>query len=255
MLGGGAYTGSRQFGDIGVDDSRLEGLLLRTVSRFDLTVAMGSRAKSFLVRNGVKRVTVIPGGVDWKIFSSETRPTSCEYDIITVARLDPVKRLDVLLEVVCELNKRRRVTAAIVGSGPLRAELEKMAERLGVRDRIIFAGYQANVSEWLRRSRIFVLTSDSEGLSLAVMEALVMGLPIVTSRVGDIEDIVSNGINGYLAAPGATPTFVDRIMCLLDNEERRMQFGAAASQAASEVSVETSAGKWDRALESLGFGT
>ena len=93
ILGGGSFSGTPLFGATGVNNRRLEGMLLNAISRFDLTVTMGTKAKRFFQESGVERIQVVPGGIDAATFSrGESAP---DIDIILVARFDPIKRIDV----------------------------------------------------------------------------------------------------------------------------------------------------------------
>ena len=121
------------------------------------------------------------------------------YDLILVGRLAPIKRIDLYLRAIEQVSRRLPdVTAAIVGDGALRTELEQLVEELGIGERVHFAGQQSDVEDWLSRSRIFVLTSDSEGLALSLMEAMMCGLPAVVSDVGELGELVASGTNGCL---------------------------------------------------------
>ena len=103
----------------------------------------------------------------------------------------------------------------IVGDGPLRQELETLAAALGLGDAVEFAGQRVDVSSILGRSRVFVLTSKTEGLSLALMEAMMAGLPAVVSDVGDLGDLVRHGENGYLVDVQTPDRFAERIAAIL----------------------------------------
>ena len=114
-------------------------------------------------------------------------------------RLVEIKRIDVFLQAIKSMVQRiPDISAVIVGDGNLRDQLQGMAVDLGVDCHVTFVGHQENVETWLRKSKIFVLTSDSEGLSLSMMEAMMCGLPAVVSNVGDLGDLAKNGVNGYL---------------------------------------------------------
>ena len=166
ILGGGSFSGTPLFGATGVNDRRLEGMLLNAISRFDLTVTMGTKAKRFFQESGVERIQVVPGGIDAATFSrGESAP---DIDIILVARFDPIKRIDVFLQAMqLVVRAYPQLNAVVVGDGPLRPQLEALRKSLDIERQVQFAGFHHDVSRWLRRARIFALTSDSEGLSLA----------------------------------------------------------------------------------------
>jgi glycosyltransferase involved in cell wall biosynthesis len=212
---------------------------------------MGAGAAGFLREHGVTApIEVVPGGIDRSVFSRHRQPA--EFDLVLVARLVPIKQIDVFIRVVALLQETRAVTAAIVGDGPLRRALEQQAAAVGVGNAITFAGRQSNVAGWLARSRIFVLTSESEGLALSMMEAMMCGLPAVVPRVGDLADLVSSGHNGYLVDPPSVPAFAAAIASLLEDSARYAAFSAAAEQSALGCTVEATTATWDRILRTNG---
>ncbi|MGZ9148730.1 MAG: glycosyltransferase, partial [Candidatus Deferrimicrobiaceae bacterium] len=193
VQGGGILSENRLFEKLGAPDSKVESILLRSVAEFDLVVTMGSRGKGFFRERGVAgEIQVISGGIDADRFGSEGG--SPIWDVVFVGRLAPIKQVDLLLRALAVVKKEiPGIRAVIVGDGPLRQELETLAAALGLGDAVEFAGQRADVSSVLGRSRVFVLTSKTEGLSLALMEAMMAGLPAVVSDVGDLGDLVRDG--------------------------------------------------------------
>jgi glycosyltransferase involved in cell wall biosynthesis len=105
-------------------------------------------------------------------------------NLLTLARLMPQKRLDVLLAAFARLpHKHARLT--IVGEGPERPRLQALARSLGIADRIEMPGFAEDVMPWLRRADLFVLSSDYEGLPAALIEALACNIPVVTTDCFD----------------------------------------------------------------------
>ncbi len=101
---------------------------------------------------------------------------------------------------------------------------------------------------WLQRSKVFVLTSRSEGLALSLMEAMMAGLPAVVSRVGDLGDLVEHGRNGYLIDSPSPDDFAAAILPLLVDGGVYQEFSRAALNSAVRYSVEATTRKWDAIL-------
>ncbi|NNF27487.1 MAG: glycosyltransferase [Gemmatimonadetes bacterium] len=119
-----------------------------------------------------------------------------------VARFHEIKGVDVLVEAWAEVARTHPpATLLLLGDGPQRPALEDRAGALGIKERIRFLGYRDNVLEGLWASDIVVVPSRMEGLSLAALEAMATGLPVVATRVGGLPEIVEDGTNGFLAAP------------------------------------------------------
>ncbi|MGQ1785713.1 glycosyltransferase [Saccharicrinis sp. GN24d3] len=110
----------------------------------------------------------------------------------------------------------------IVGDGPLRQDLQKLASELGVGERVVFAGYQKDVDLFLSKSKIFAFSSIIEGYPNALIEAMATPLPSVSfdCEAGP-SDIIKNGKNGYLVEVGDVDMFASRLQLLIDDEELR----------------------------------
>ena len=254
FLAGGAYSGHVLFGRLGREDRSLERAMLRAIRGFDLTVTMGSQACTLFGGLGVPRVAVLPGGIDATRFRRDTEDPPKDIDVVVVARLDAVKRLDVFLRVVAEVARRvPSVSAAIVGTGPGLHDLQRLADELGLRDRVTLAGYQPDIAAWLRRAKVFLLTSDSEGLPLSVLEAMTFGLPAVVSDVGELRDCVRDGFNGCRVPAGDVSGYVECVASLLLDEPTRRRSAYEAMRTAREYDVHTISARWSRILADLGF--
>lgn len=152
------------------------------------------------------------------------RPEVMAGTVMGVGRLAHEKGFDVLVEAMADLPGRRLV---LVGDGPERARLEALAGRLGVADRVRFAGW---VSEpWAVRFRpeIVVVPSRFEALSLVALEAMRAGIPVVATRVGGIPEVVVDQVTGVLADPEQPAALAKAIDGLLAAPARRAELAAA----------------------------
>ena len=251
VLGGGYSTENLLFSKLEKPDAVIERLLLKAVSAFDLVITMGSTAVEFFRQRGVRATCrIVPGGFDGNRFSpSRTSPVN---DLILVGRLSPVKRVDLFLKAIKQVRDALPdVKAVVVGDGPLRSSLEQSAHELGIEHNVKFLGRQVHVERWLKQSRIFVLTSDSEGLSLAMMEAMLCGLPAVVTNVGDLGDMVKNGVNGHLISDHTPEAFAECIITLLTDTSRLNNFSHAARMSAERYKTANTSLLWDDILGKL----
>ncbi len=249
VLDGGILSENRLFEKLKKPHASLERILTRWVSTFDIVITMGSSALRFFKGRDVRaHVQILSGGIDPAFFSPAAKPV--KYDLIFAGRLVPIKRVDTFLESVRVLKETRSdISAVVVGDGPLAQELQNLSVEKGLSGNVHFAGFQADTAPWFRQARIFILTSISEGLSLAMMEAMACGLPAVVPATGDLGDLVTDGVNGYLIR-GADPLIIaDRIGGLLDDEQMLNRFSRSAKQAAERLSIVNAAEKWDRILD------
>jgi glycosyltransferase involved in cell wall biosynthesis len=156
-------------------------------------------------------------------------------NISAVARFVHVKRLDVLLHAVSLVRSATPWELRVIGSGPLEGELKGLANDLGIADRVAFPGFRYDVPEQLASSDIFVLTSDSEGLSISIMESMAAGVPAVVTGVGGNAELVADGISGYVVPRRDPAALAERLGRLIDDIDLRRRFGKAASQRAENL--------------------
>ena len=150
--------------------------------------------------------------------------------IATLARLDYLKGLDVLIDAAPNLPE---VRFRVGGDGPDRELLIRRAESLGVADRFQFLGW-TDPAAVLTDSDIFVLPSRAEGLPLSVLESMMRGLPVVATDVGSVSEAVVDGWTGFLVEPGDPRSLGVALGRLADDAELRRRMGRAGRERALE---------------------
>jgi glycosyltransferase involved in cell wall biosynthesis len=136
----------------------------------------------------------------------------------------------------------------IVGRGDEERALRELAAASSSADRIHFLGERSDVTEILAASDLFVLPSLNEGLSLAMLEAMAIGVPVVATAVGGASDILTPGQTGWLVPPGDPDALAEAVLEALEQPERARQFAERAREMVeTEFSIETHAQR----LESL----
>ena len=248
VLGGGINSENRMLGRYDEPDKSLEIKLLEIVKGFDLIVTMGTSAKGFFEEQGVlSSIEVISGGIDSTKFRSIKK--DIQFDFIFVGRLAEIKRIDIIIEAVAH-NKSLGVDhkVAIVGDGEKREELEEYAKQLGVNENIHFLGKKRDIEKYFDRSKAFILTSDSEGLSLALIEAMMSGLPAIVSNVGDLSDIVEDFQNGFLVDSREPEVYAKKMIDIVSSDSQYRAFSTKAKDSAREFTVENTVLKWNRVL-------
>jgi glycosyltransferase involved in cell wall biosynthesis len=124
--------------------------------------------------------------------------------VVTVARLARQKCLDVMLDAIERLPG---VALWIVGDGPLRQELEQQATDLGIVERVRFLGQQAEVGDYLSAADVFALSSSWEARALAAQEAIQLHVPVVTTDVGGMGELIEDRVSGRTVPPGDPGAF------------------------------------------------
>ncbi len=229
----------------------LERLFLKILKSAEVVMVVGTESKKYLASRGVDpdRIHVMSQKIDARRFQPVPNDRR-DYDLLITAQLIQRKRVDLFLRIVADLRKRHpNVRAAVLGDGPLRADLERMAGDLEIRDNVGFLGFHEDTERYYNRAKVFVLTSTAEGLSVAMMEAMCCGVPAVVPAVGDLGDVVRTGVTGYLLDPEDHSGFVAAVSTLIEDEKLRRTLGAnARSMILDGYTVGDGARGWRAAL-------
>jgi sugar transferase (PEP-CTERM/EpsH1 system associated) len=193
------------------------------VSRY---VALSRHLEDYLERQvGVPphRVSQIYNGVDTGRFrpgQARERIAGCPFghadDFVAgwVGRMDPVKDLPSLLRGFARATQRAAspLRLVLVGDGPMRQAVERLAEQHGVRERVWLAGERSDVAEIMRGLDCFILPSLGEGISNTILEAMATRLAIVATRVGGNAELIEPGMTGLLVPPGDSDALADALL-------------------------------------------
>jgi glycosyltransferase involved in cell wall biosynthesis len=130
--------------------------------------------------------------------------------------------------------------------------MKKYASKLGLNGNIKFLGKKKDIEGILSNSKIFILTSKSEGLSIAMAEAMTNGVVPIVGDVGELGELVTDGVNGYLIEKNNIGQYTNKIMSLLQNDDLWTQYSRRAVEAARKhCSIEVVTEKWQRHLRNV----
>ncbi len=176
-----------------------------------------------------------------------------ENSIITVGRLVIGKGTEYLSEIATKiLLKYPSWKWYVLGDGDERGSLEKVISENNLQDRFILAGLVNNVGEYLAKSKLFVLTSKSEGLPMCLLEAKNHELPCISFDIPTgPSEIIEDGVNGFLISPFDCEKMVDKISVLVENEELLNSFSVNAKKDIEKFQMESIMKRWNRVLDSL----
>ena len=179
------------------------------------------------------KMDVIPDGLDLSRFEPTPRdPCPKRIRILTIGRLIPRKGFQFLIRALPQIVEKAAhdFEIEIVGDGPYRKELLKLAADLDVAAHIRFAGSvpYAELPQKYRDADIFILPSLAEGMPLVVLEAMGTGLPIAASRVQGIEELVAEDVNGALFEPGDADGLAHSLVKLINAGKGRVEMGKAS---------------------------
>jgi L-malate glycosyltransferase len=252
LEGGGWLAENRLLAALQTPSSRIEKQVNRLVAEYDLVIVRGSKAKKYIRDIGYNRqLAIITGSAAAPI--TIKRFDERDIDVIFVGRLADTKRPDRFVSIIKMVKKQKEdVGAKIVGDGPNGKELESQITADCLNHNLELLGQRKDVPELLGRSKIFVLTSRSEGLSIAMIEAMMAGVVPVVADVGDLRDLVDDGINGFVIDGDDLATFSLRVARLLEDRDLWLRCSKSALESATAYSsLNVVAGKWREQFEVL----
>ena len=172
--------------------------------------------------------------------------------IISVGRLYPQKNQKMMIEAFAKIApKFPEWSLVIYGEGHQRKALELLVERLKVKDRVLLPGRCETVIEEVAKSKVFCLSSDYEGMSNAMIEALCVGTPVISTKVSGTDELIRNGENGLLVDIGDTEGLAKAYEKLLSNQELREQLGKEGQKLAAQFKTDTIVDQWEKLVHRL----
>jgi glycosyltransferase involved in cell wall biosynthesis len=232
-----------------------------TLRRFSRVIAVSAAVAARLERAGVprRRISLIDNGVDLEAFASAVPDFAKEIGkgsrllIGMVARLVPEKGCFDLVKVARTiLEKCPEALFVFIGDGPARSGLESLARELGVADSILFAGQRSDMPSIYASLDIFVLPSLNEGMPMSILEAMAARKPVIATRVGAVEKLVTPGETGLLVSAGDVAGLAQAIETLATNESLRVRLGKRAqAKVTAQYSAAAMAERYIRIYEEL----
>jgi glycosyltransferase involved in cell wall biosynthesis len=154
--------------------------------------------------------------------------------LVHVGRFAPPKNHALLIEAFARVRTDTPLYLLLVGGGELEGRVREQVAGLGLEGRVRFLGVRSDVADILNASDVFVLSSSWEGRPMSVMEAMAAGLPVVSTAVGGVPELVVNGVSGLLVPAGDAQALAEAIVQLGCDANRRAAMGNAARQTALE---------------------
>jgi glycosyltransferase involved in cell wall biosynthesis len=205
-------------------------------------VVLGERMRRYYADEigvAASRLRVIPNGVavdapptrDQRLAARAALGLGDGFLVATVGRLAQEKNYSMLLGAfAAAMRDDPQAHLLFVGDGPERQDLERRAEALGITSRVHFPGWRTDVSALLPAFDVFAMSSFSEGLPMALLEAMSAGLAVVSTQVGDIPEVIADGRTGRLAPSGDEATLARVLADLRGDEVGRRRLGHAARE-------------------------
>ena len=180
-----------------------------------------------------RRIRVIPNGIATPVADHAVvraaAATGFRPSVLSLSRLAPEKNVDLIIAAIAALRTEfPQIGLVVAGDGPLLEKLRAHAATLGVQDSIRFVGFVREVNPLFQESDAFVLASQTEGMPIALLEAMAHGIPIVASRVGGIPSMVDDECDALLVEPRDLQRLVKAIRRVIGDKQLRTTLAAAA---------------------------
>ena len=217
----------------------------------DWLVVQTQAIKDYFPKKIQQKTSVIFNPVNDEVFIMErdleiTNPLELRSNrIISVARLFPQKNQEMMIRAFAKVaDDFPDWQLVIFGEGPLRDSLQLTIDSLQLTNRILLPGRTEHVIEELQKSKIFCLSSNYEGISNSMIEAICMGLPIVSTKVSGSDELIQDGVNGLLVDINDEQGMTDALEKLIQDETLRTQMGKANHNKASLFRINTIVNEW-----------
>jgi phosphatidylinositol alpha 1,6-mannosyltransferase len=205
--------------------NRCEYVTAPTVTALNLLYEHGLRAPAQVISNGVDLKKFSPGDRDKRLWQHFKLPQGRPL-ILSVNRLSQEKRIDVLIDAVAKMTQDAHI--AIASTGPAEADLRAKVEELNLKDKVSFLGFihDKDLAPLYRLADVFTIPSEAELQSLATMEAMACGLPVVAADAYALPELVHHEINGFLFQRGNSDEMAQYLDTLVRDAALRQQMGA-----------------------------
>lgn len=235
----------------------------RTVSIPDKIVAVSESARDSYIKNIVnsvknkpkscdvtKNVVVIKNGIDCQGLRAKAQLCNLSREVLglkaddfvvgAVGRLEPIKSYDILIKAFAKFFEKNfsknaaGIKLLIVGGGSQLLELKRLVNDLNLSGHVIFTGFRSDAYAFYPLFDCFTLSSKSEGLSIAMLEALSFGLPVISTHDSQHHDVIKQAVNGFLVPPAAVDEYADALETLYLSPELRKRISACNFRMVSE---------------------
>ncbi len=206
-----------------------------------VTTVSRSLEADTIARLGITHdIRVIPNFLDCAVYSRQSAPgarqrltgaRAGDAVVVHMSNFRPVKRVELVLEAFARIRQAAPARLVLIGDGPVRPDIERMASERGLSGDMVFAGEQPDPVPWLSAADVFLLPSEQESFGLAALEAMACGTPVVASDAGGLPEIIEDGVTGFLC-PAANPveTMAEHALMLIRDHERHAEMSRAATE-------------------------
>lgn len=237
-------------------EGRFQQLLAKWLFRYaDGVILQTDRAKQFFPRAVRKKTVVMPNPLNPVFLAAAMeKKEPCDNTIVAVGRLDANKNHAMLIHAFSRIAEEFATTKVVIyGEGECMEPLRKLSIEKGVADRVLLPGSVADVAAHIRNARIFVLTSNTEGMPNSMMEAMALGIPVISTDCpcGGPAALIRNDENGILVPVGDAYALADALRRVLADEQFAAKLGENAAKIRETLAPDKVNREWENYLKSI----
>ena len=210
-----------------------------SINNSDAVTSVSQSLKDDTLRlfNIKKEIEVVPNFIDTKKY--ENLYSDCERELIAsknekiithISNIRKVKRVDDVIEIFYRIQKELPAKLVIVGDGPEKESLENLCKKKGIDEKVLFVGNSHEVDKILCFSDLFILPSEHESFGLVALEAMVCGVPVISSNAGGLPEVNIHGESGYLSNVGNVDEMAKNALKILVNGDTHQLFKRKAKE-------------------------
>jgi N-acetyl-alpha-D-glucosaminyl L-malate synthase BshA len=210
-----------------------------SINNSDAVTSVSQSLKDDTLRlfNIKKEIEVVPNFIDTKKY--ENLYSNCERELIAfnnekiithISNIRKVKRVDDVIEIFDRIQKELPAKLVIVGDGPEKESLENLCKKKGIDEKVLFVGNSHEVDKILCFSDLFILPSEHESFGLVALEAMVCGVPVISSNAGGLPEVNIDGESGYLSNVGNVDEMAKNALKILVNNDTHQLFKRKAKE-------------------------
>ena len=217
-----------------------------SINESDVVTSVSESLKRDTLRlfNVNKDIKVIPNFIALKKDKSispckrTVMATPDEVIVTHISNFRKVKRVDDVVKVFYGIQQQLPAKLIMVGDGPEREIADQLCKDLGIKEKVLFLGNTSDIDRILCFTDLFILPSESESFGLSALEAMAVGVPVVSSNAGGLSEVNQEGVSGYLCSIGDVQTMAKKAIYILKNKSRLAQFKQNARKVAERFDEE-----------------
>jgi N-acetyl-alpha-D-glucosaminyl L-malate synthase BshA len=232
-----------------------------SINNSDVVTAVSQSLKEDTLRlfNIKKDIQVVYNFIDIDKFDKEQQKeckrnalaSPCERILTHVSNFRPVKRTEDVVKIFNEVQQHIPSKLLMVGDGPDRIKAERLAKKLGIKDKVIFLGNSIELNKILCYSDIFLLPSKSESFGLAALEAMAANTPVISTNTGGLPEVNTHGLTGFLSNVGDVKDMANNALNILESDENLAMFKRNAKAHTKQFSLESILPIYENIYESV----